>query len=128
MSIYEKFKKEKILVGETELLYIYKVVYEDSEYEIILTKRIANKRSIIHCINEYIFWEQIPMFPRFAGKTYSKKQPIYRFEKKKKIATIFIINGMPGGIIGLDDGIFRCANNFNIEYLNVMSYRRFKRL
>lgn len=129
MSLFEQFKKEKILVGETESLYIYKLLFEDREYEIILTKRIATVRTSINCYDDVIAWLQGPMFTfPFVGGFRRKSVPIYKYSKNNKVIKIFVINGRPGEITGLDAGIFRCANNFDANHLNVMSYKRFKRL
>lgn len=129
MSLFLQFKKSKTLIGETESLYIYKLFFEEKEYEIILTKRYATVRTSIFCYDDVISWLQGPMFTfPFAGGFRRKSVPIYKYSKTKNVIKIFVINGKPGEINGLDAGVFRCANNFNVECLNVMSYNRFKKL
>lgn len=128
MSIYKQFKKSKILVGETESLYIYKLFFEEKEYEIILTKRYATVRTSIECYDDVIAWFQGTMFTFPFGGFRRKSVPIYKYSKNNKAIKIFVINGKPGEINGLDAGIFRCASNFDVECLNVMSYNRFKKL
>ena len=105
---------------------IYKCVLNNKEYKIITTKKFANRHTIIHCIDDYIAWEQVPLIPRFAGRMYGDKVPVYKFDKDKNINLIFLVRGKPNGITGLDDGIFRCANNFDDNYISVMIYNRLK--
>ncbi len=128
MKIFDAFKNSRQLVEETDFLKIYKCLSENVEYRIIITKKIANKFSIIHCIDDYIAWEQVPRFWRLAGRRYGDRIPIYKFDKTTNIVSIFVVRGAPNGITGLDDGIFCCANNFDISCLNVMTYRRLKEL
>ena len=127
MSIFEEFKRSKELVKETEFVKIYKFVCDEKEYRIVMPYRVANRRTIIHCEDSYIYWEQIPILPRMGG-IYGDKVPVYKWNKKTDVVTIFVIRGRPGGVKGLDAGIFRSANNFDEDYLNVMSYRRFKKI
>ena len=128
MSIYEKFKKEKILVGETESLYIYKLFFEENEYEIIITKKVANRLTSIYCYDDCVVWHQHTRFSLPFGGIRTKSVPIYKYSKNNKAIKIFVINGKPGEITGLDSGIFRSARKFSVEHLNVMSYNRFKKL
>ncbi len=128
MKIFDAFKNSRELVEEAGSVKIYKCFSENVEYRIIITKKIANKFSIIHCIDDYIAWEQVPRFWRLAGRRYGDRIPIYKYDKNKNVVAIFVVRGIPNGITGLDDGIFRCANNFDISCLNVMTYRRFKKL
>ena len=124
MTIYEAFKKNGRLVGQTEFVKIYNVDFGGEEYKVIITKRIATKNTVIHCTNDSIAWEQVPTIPRLAGQWDGERIPIYKFNDKHNV--IFVVKGRPGSFVGLDEGFFRCANNFNKESINVMSYRRFK--
>ncbi len=128
MSLFERFKTDAQLCAETEFVRIYRLVTEGKEYRIILTKKRANGHTVIHCKGNRIAWEQVPLFPRFAGRNYGDKVPIYTAIPEKTCVTIFVARGKPDGFVGLDDGFFRCADHFDDRCINVMSYRRFKRL
>lgn len=73
-------------------------------------------------------WQQITRFFNWGGKAVGTMDVIYKFVQDKNCVTLFVIRGKPNGITGLDDGIFRCANNFDDRYINVMSYKRFNSL
>ncbi len=126
MTLYESFRKARRPVNVTEFVKVYKCTFDGEEYDIIMTKRVATVNTVIHCSADYIAWEQVPTFPRLAGKWDGEKTPIYRFVSKPK-NTIFLIKGRPGNIIGLDDGIFRSANRFDKDFANIMRFRRFKK-
>ncbi len=127
MSIFYLFKNKAVVESETEFVRIYGVSNNDIAYKIIVTKRKANNHTIIHCINNYIAWEQVPLIPKLFGRYYGDKIPIYKFSDEKDVV-VFVISGKPNGITGLDDGVFRCANNFSKNHINVMSYGRFTEL
>lgn len=127
MKLYETFKKSGEPVETTEFVKIYKCVFNEEEFRIILPKRFATKNSIIHCIEDYVAWEQVPTIPRLAGQWNGEKTPIYKFSDKAKY-TVFVVKGHPGGFIGLDEGIFHSANRFDKNAVNVMSLRRLKKL
>ena len=91
MSIYEKFKKEKILVGETESLYIYKLFFEENEYEIIITKKVANRLTSIYCYDDCVVWHQHTRFSLPFGGIRTKSVPIYKYSKNNKAIKIFVI-------------------------------------
>ncbi len=128
MKIFEAFKTSKELVKETEYLKIYKCICDDKQYKIIVTKNSANKHTIIHCIDDYIAWEQTPRLWHLAGKRYADKVPIFKFDTTDNVITLFVVKGKPNGITGLDEGIFRSANRFNDSSLNVIRYCRFKEM
>ena len=94
MKIFDDFKRSKELIDETDFVKIYKLVCDEKEYKIILTKRIANKRTVIHFVDRTILWEQTPWFPRLAGRYYGDKIPIYKFTDKP-VNTIFVLKGVP---------------------------------
>lgn len=127
MKIFECFKLSKKLVNETEFVKVYQLICEEKEYEIIITKRVANKRTIIHFIDNTVCWEQIPRLPRLAGRQYGDKIPIYKFDGKI-LNTIFVIKGTPLGDDGLDDGVFRSPKKYNENFVNCMTYKRFKQM
>ena len=118
MKLFNSFKAAKKLINETEFVKIYKLIHGEKEYKIIITKRFANKHTIIHFTDNTIFWEQIPHFPRLAGRPYGDKF----------LNTLFVVKGSPLGDEGLDDGIFRSPKRYNENFVNCMTYKKFKNM
>lgn len=127
MPLYEYFKTTARLCEETEFVRVYRMIAEGKEYKLVLTKKKANGHTVIHCEHNHIAWEQVPLFPRSVGRNYGDKVPIHTLIPEKDCVTIFVVCGKPNGFVGLDNGKFRCANNFDERCINVMSYQRFKR-
>ena len=128
MSLYEKLKDGATLCSETEYVRVYQTTINNKQYEVIVTKKRANGHTVIHCQHNQIIWEQVPLFPRFAGQNYGEKTTIYVAVPTKNSITIFVVRGRPDGFVGLDDGVFRCADNYDEHSINVMSHKRFKRM
>ncbi len=128
MPLYEQFKRHAQLCEETAFVKRYRMTVEGAEYKIVITKKRANGHTVIHCENNRIAWEQVPLFPRFAGRSYGDKVPIYTVIPEKTCVTIFVVRGKPDGFVGLDDGVFRCADHFDRRHINVMSNKRFVRM
>ncbi len=127
MSLYELFKNSKP-TEKTKFAKIYYLKDNDNKYKIILIKRRANHRTIIHCIDNQIDWEQFPLLPRIWSGRLEDRKPIYKVGKPKNETVIFIIKGNPCGVTGLDDGVFRGVKKFDQNYINVMSYKKFKNI
>ena len=127
MRIFECFKKLKKRTGETEFVKIYNFVYDQKEYKIIITKYVANRHTVIHFMDNTVYWEQIPRFPRLVGRQYGDKIPIYQFNEKV-FHTIFVVRGTPLGDEGLDDGIFRSPKKYDENFVNCMTYKKFKEM
>lgn len=127
MTLYKLFKTTKP-TEKTRFVKIYRFEKDGENYKIILAKRSANRRSIIHCKDEQIVWEQFPLLPRIWGARLGESLPIYKFENPRKETVIFVIKGKPNGITGLDDGNFRGVKKFDKDYINVMSLQYFKTL
>lgn len=128
MKLFEQLKHQKERVNETEFVTVYRCTSEGKEYRIILTKKRANRHTVIHCVNQDVVWEQVPLFPRNAGRNYGDKVPVYRYAAENGVIQVFVVKGRPNGFVGLDNGVFRCADRFDEGCLNVMSFRRFKKL
>ena len=128
MTFYQRFRAESRLREETEFVKIYRMTEADTEYKVVVTKKRADGHTVIHCAGNRIAWEQVPRFPRFAGRNYGDKTLIYTAIPQKNCVTVFVVRGKPDGFVGLDDGVFRCADNFDAGCVNVMSWRRFQRL
>ena len=126
MALYQRFKTTARLCEETGFVKVYRVAAEDTEYKVVVTKKRANGHTVVHCENNRILWEQVPLFPRFAGRNYGDKVPIFTAVPEKNYVTLFVVKGRPNGFVGLDEGVFRCVDNFDENSINVMSWRRFR--
>ena len=116
---------------ETDYLTIYSVSTEEKIYRIAFTKRKANKRVRIHCIDNQIVWEQVfPLgrSPLSVRTTICQPTSIMSPDK----CCIIVISGKPDHISGLDEGFFASAKRFTTECCNksiyVMSEKAFRRL
>ena len=128
MRMFDCFKRSKELITETEFVKIYKLVCGDKDYTIIIPKKIANKRTVIHFNEDTVCWEQIPLFPRLSGKYYrGDRVPIHKFVGNLR-NTIFVVKGAPLSDIGLDHGIFRSPRKYDEKFVNCMTYKRFKKM
>lgn len=98
-------------------------------YRVIMTKKRANKLSVIRCMNNTVIWEQIPLLcllnnARGEGEVIDC-MPV---AVNKEYVTLFVIKGRPGRIEGLDEGIFRSAGKFDAACINLMSEKKFRHL
>ncbi len=126
MKMFDCFKLSKELIDETEFVKVYKLVYDEKEYKIIITKRFANKHTVIYFMDGTIYWEQIPLLRRgyILGKD---RIPIYKFDGKV-LNTLFVVKGTPGGDEGLDNGIFASSKRYDENFVNCMTYKKFKKM
>lgn len=128
MKLFNSFKTNKELINQTEFVDVYSVKYEEKEYTIIIPKKRANNKTIIHFVDNTIFWEQTPRFHRLAGRQYGDRIPIYKFDNNKFLNTIFVLKGVPLGDEGLDNGIFRSSKKYDDNYVNCITYKKFKEM
>lgn len=128
MTLYQRFKTEAVLCEQTAFVRIYRLTANGTEYKVVVTKRRANGHTVIHCEHNRILWEQVPRFPRFAGRNYGDKVPIFTAIPEKGCVTVFAVRGRPDGFVGLDEGVFRSADRFDEKGINVMSIRRCRRM
>ena len=129
-SVYEAYRKAATLTSENELTKTYELSFEGKRIEAIVTKKTANKYSIISCRNEEINWKQLQPLYRLQGIHYTSGEEFF-FGKIRPAADgtyrLFIISGKPGSIEGLDDGFFRSARHSGgSDVLHVMSMAAFK--
>ena len=127
--IYDAFKKADFFDKDfTDNVGLVRFELDGKSYEVYLTRKRANKYSIIHLKGDTVEWEQFPVLPRIAGRMYGKSKPIIKLSPLKDCVRIFVIKGKPNYIAGLDDGIFRSVRRYDEAYINVMSMARFKEL
>ncbi len=127
MNLFNSFKSNKELINQTEFVNVYSVKCDDQAYTIIIPRKIANKKTIIHFIDNTIYWEQVPRFPKLAGKQYGDRIPIYKFDEKV-LNTLFVLKGNPLGDEGLDNGIFRSLKKCDENHVNCVTYKKFKEM
>ena len=98
-------------------------------YRVIMTKKRANRLSVIRCMQNTVVWEQIPLLC-LLNNTRGASEAIDSIPVavSKEYVTIFVIKGKPGKIEGLDDGIFRSVRNFDPSCINLMSEKKFREL
>ena len=127
MKLFNSFKENKELINETEFVNVYSVKCDAKEYTIIIPKKRANNQTIIYFIDNTIYWEQVPRFPKLAGNN-GDRIPIYKFYDEKCLNTIFVVKGTPLGDEGLDNGIFRSSKKYDENYVNCINYKKFKEM
>ncbi len=128
MKLFDSFKENKELINQTEFVNVYSVKCDDKAYTIIIPRKIANKKTIIHFIDNTIYWEQTPRFPRLAGRQFGDRIPIYKFDSGKVLNTLFVVKKTPLGDEGLDNGIFRSSKKYDENFVNCMTYKKFKEM
>ena len=128
MKIFEQFKNTNPSICDNKFVKVYKFVADGKDYKIIIPKKRANHHTIIHCVDNHIDWEQYPLLPRIWSGRLKDTKTIFKVEKPKNETVIFVIKGNPNGVTGLDDGIFRGVKKFDENYVNIMSYKKFKQL
>lgn len=126
MKLFDVFKNNKTVLEKTQYVKVYKVQYENKDYKIIVPRKMANKRTVIYFIDDTIYWEQIPFNWRLVGSQRGDKKPIYKFSGEKIRNTLFIVKGNPFADEGLDNGIFRSAKKYDENFVNCISYKKFK--
>lgn len=98
-------------------------------YRVIMTKKRANRLSVIRCMQNTVVWEQIPLLCLLNNtRGASEAVDSIPVAVNKEYVTLFVIKGKPGRIEGLDEGIFRSAGNFDAACINLMSEKKFRKL
>lgn len=98
-------------------------------YRVIMTKKRANRLSLIRCKNKTVVWEQIPLlYLRYNERGRGDVIDSIFIDTDRKYVTLFVIKGKPREIWGLDEGVFCSANHFDASRINLMSEKRFKKL
>ena len=130
-NIYARFTELKKQCPGTwfmDKIGLIKFVEDNKQYEVFFTRKRANRYSIIHCKNNTVEWEQLPVLPRIVGRYYGKREPIISLAPSKQSVKILVITGKPNSITGLDEGNFRSIHKYDENYINVMTKTRFKEL
>ena len=130
MNIFKNFKTDKKLIENSKFVKVYSCLSDGKNYNIVITKKRANRFSIIHCVDDTIVWEQIPHFYRLAGKFPGEgdRLPIFKAKLQNNETLIFVVKGKPNGIVGIDDGIFRSVYKYDDSFANVLTYNQFKKI
>ncbi len=128
MEWFAQYRRTRRLVSKTKYTKTFCCTVAFKTYDVTITRRAANKHTVIHCRDGQIVWQQIPRLFNWGGSLQGEFVPIHKCTSDKTHGTVFVVKGRPGGIVGLDDGPFSCADRFDENGINVMTYRRFKRL
>ena len=103
--------------------------HEGVAYRVIITRKRANKLSLIRCVNNTILWEQIPfLYLRYNERGRGDVIDYIPVSVDKNMLTLFVIKGKPRSIWGLDEGIFCSVKHMDPSHINVMSEKKFKEL
>ncbi len=103
--------------------------YKEHPYRVIMTRKRATRLSLIRCAARSVVWEQIPfLYLRYNERGRGEVIQNIPVAIDKSCVTVFVVKGKPRSIWGLDEGIFRSANKFDKNFVNVMSEKRFKRI
>ncbi len=133
-SVFDAYISFSRFVSETEFTETRECEYEGIIFSITKTKSKANKHTQIICKNRDIIWDQRPALPLISPSMpeisfgFTGERVIYRIpELSKDKMHLFVIDGKPDMIIGLDEGIFRSSRHKGgSEHMHTMSYTAFK--
>ncbi len=104
LSPYQAFKRYAQKIQKDELFTVYSLNINEKEYIIKKTNKKANKRTIIHCDGENIFWEQF--YPLYSSPAREKTLISKKSFGERCATNIFLIDGAPLQIRGLDENGF----------------------
>ena len=126
LSFYEAFKRNAILTHKDKLCMIYSLNYKGNDYTIKKTNRVASKHTIIHCEGENIIWEQL--YPIGASPAKERTVITKKSFAKNEARGVFVINGTPLSIKGLDENGYVSAKQSIIkkEDINVITRAELK--
>lgn len=125
MKLFESFQASKELLLKTKFIKAYSVKCNDKEYTVIITRKIANKRTSLYFIDNTIYWKQRPRFLNRTGYL-GEKIAICKFDTQNIANTLFIVRGTPLHDEGLDSGIFKSTKKYDEKFVNCMTYKKFK--
>ncbi len=116
--------------AENEYLRVFYTENTDCKIKTGFTKRKANKKTVIHCRENCIEWQQFyPVGIRPTSTTEVICQPSSYLESGT--LCILVISGCPAYISGLDEGDFLSSRLFDIrnrKKLYVMSEKAFRKI
>ena len=127
MKLFESFQANKELLLKTKYIKAYSVKCNDKEYTIILTRKVANKRTSLYFIDSTIYWKQRPRFLNRTGYR-GERIAICKFDTQNIANTLFVVRGTPLHDEGLDNGIFRSTKKYDEKFVNCMTYDQFMQM
>ncbi len=128
MSLYQQFKTTKKCIEQTRFVNVYTCRLHGATYKVVITRRCANKHTVLKCEGNHILWDQIPALFNWGGSMHGEYRPVYQVGQDKGCTVLFVVRGKSNGVIGLDDGVFRSADKFDENCVNVMTYKQFKKM
>lgn len=127
MKLFESFQTNKELLLKTKYIKAYSVKCNEKEYTVIVTRKIANKRTSLYFIDSTIYWKQRPLFLNRTGYL-GEKIAICKFDTQNIANTLFVVRGTPLHDEGLDNGIFRSIKNYDEKFVNCLTYNQFRQM
>lgn len=127
MKLFESFQANKELLLKTKYIEAYSVKCNEKEYTVIITRKIANKRTSLYFIDSTVYWKQRPRFLNRTGYR-GERIAICKFDTQNIANTVFIVRGTPLHDEGLDNGIFRSIKKYDEKFVNCMTYDQFMQM
>ncbi len=126
-----KLFPRKYKTAETEYLHIYRLRENGTDLKLAVTRRRATKHDTVHCreggiVNEHLY--PVAISPAREENVICRPAELC----ERNVINLLVINGKPGGITGLDNGIYASSRTFlpspDRNKLYVMSKKAFKKL
>lgn len=115
LSLYQAFRTLGRVQEENENIKRVGFVLEGRAYAVYMTKKAANKATRIYCEEDgALYWEQYYMMGGPCTPAVVKNVLVKPYRAPEEIAVV-VIKGKPGGISGLDEGIWVSAQNGNLK-------------
>ena len=115
MSLYQCFRAHSAVIEENEAVKKAVLDWRGQTYAVYMTKKTATKATRIYCEeDETVYWEQYHMMGGPCTPAVVKSVLVKPHRAPDEIA-IVVIKGKPGGITGLDEGIWVSAKNGRLK-------------
>ena len=102
-TCFKQLKKQSPKNWFMDKMGLVKFELNGKNYEIFFPRKRANKYSIIHCQNNTIEWEQLPVLPRIAGRSYGIREPIISVAPANESVRIVVIAEKSRTHVGFKD-------------------------
>ena len=126
-AIYDAYVLNKKNAKASNGIVSFTFEFNNDIYEVISPTRRARKRDVIRCVNGAIVWEHVPYLYKLMGKCHSEKISLGTYSPEADRVKIFVINGKPNSITGLDEGIFSSRISNDKKYVYVITSDGLKR-
>ncbi len=115
LSLYSAFRTLGKIEEENENVKKTAFELKGQKYVVYTTKQSATKATRIYCeADNTIYWEQLYMMGGISSPCVVKNV-LFKPDRKSDEISIVVIRGKPGGINGLDEGIWVSAKNGKLK-------------